>query len=204
MDEQNDLFEPFNRLHAENSSIEGTGIGLALSKKLMQMMDGTIGCISQPGEGATFWVEFARRDKDGQNPELTDKQLDPKALKTYQGMILYVEDNPDNLTLMEEIIAEETAYQLLTAPTAEIGLSLARQHHPDVIILDINLPGMDGIETMKIIKADAALKQIPVFALSANVTDNTVQHALAAGFQAYLNKPLDVDVLLKALEVAVV
>ena len=195
------LFQPFNRLNAEQSGIEGTGVGLALTKQLVELMHGEIGVLSAAGQGATFWAELPAAESA---IEITDipRQDNERFLENTNmstKLILYVEDNPVNLTLMEELVRYETGYELLSATNAEKGLSLAETRRPDLIILDINLPGMSGLEAITRLKTNAGTYDIPVIALSADAMQGTIDKAMAAGFQDYLTKPMDIAQIIEIL-----
>jgi CheY-like chemotaxis protein/anti-sigma regulatory factor (Ser/Thr protein kinase) len=193
------LFQPFERLDAERTGIEGTGIGLALSKRLVEMMDGRIGVNSEVGQGSRFWIRLP----------LAVHQTEPAALGPPSGLstsdfapdeplhtVLYIEDNPVNTILMEAMLSRLRGVRLVTAVLPRAGLVLARNAHPALILLDINLPGMDGYEVLRHLQADRRTAGIPVVAVSANAMDADLQAGLAAGFADYLPKPLDMQNLL--------
>src|SRR5450432_1142497 len=198
------LFQSFNRL-GQGSAEEGTGIGLVVTKRLVEVMGGTIGVESSVGRGSTFWVDLIAESEpgltpDGAQPEaIEEPQSRSGALRT----LLYVEDNPANLQLVVQIIARRPAIRLLSARTGDIGIELARAARPDVILMDINLPGMSGIKAMQILRADTLTQHIPVVALSANAMPRDIERGLQAGFFRYLTKPLRVEELLETWDVAV-
>ncbi len=194
--QQAGLFEAFNRLGAKNSAIEGAGVGLTIAKALTELMGGRIGFESTLGAGTTFWVEFqlAEDPKGDEAGETTATGEGPS-----RPTVLYVEDNPSNLRLMEMIFDQWPDLDLLAAPTAEMGLELARTAAPELVIMDINLPGMDGFEALEALRQDPATKEIPVIALSADVAESDRKRGLEAGFQEYLAKPLDVAELASVL-----
>ena len=187
-----ELFEPFERLGAEQSGVEGTGIGLTITKRTVEMMGGTLGVKSTEGKGSTFWVELPSRS--GAAPELS---LDAEAQIAIPGSVetpyqaLYIEDDRASLALMRSILSGQQQASLLTAPNAELGLQLARNERPDIIFMDINLPGMDGFQALQALKEDEATRDIPVIAISAGAMAEDIEHGLAAGFFDYLIKPLD-------------
>ena len=203
------LFEAFNRLGQEHGPEEGTGIGLMVSKQLVELMGGTIGARSVVGSGSVFWIEFqASADQGLAGREIAPTMITP--LPQVGGLqmhtLLYIEDNPANLTLVERLIARRPDLRLLTATEAIRGIELARTQMPDVILMDINLPGMSGVQALGVLLKDPLTQHIPVIALSANARANDVQKGLEAGFFRYLTKPIHVagfmSTLTEALEFA--
>ena len=200
---QNEIFQPFNRLGAETSEIEGTGIGLVLTKKLMEEMQGSIGFSSEEGKGSTFWLDFPAADWANKAGASKEKQETANLQVTEaEKLLLYVEDNPANLTLMESIVEDIPNLTLLSTHTAELGLALAEERIPDLIILDVNLPGMDGCEAARLLKSRKATKGIPVLALSADAMPRSIERGLEAGFKEYLTKPIDLPKLIAAIREA--
>lgn len=200
------LFQPFNRLGQESGAEEGTGIGLVVTQRLVHLMGGQIGADSTPGVGSVFWIEMALTEApqtvalDDAHP--TDAPR-PEALPgTHQHTLLYVEDNPANLELVEQIVARRTDMRLLGAADASLGIEFARVYQPEVILMDINLPGISGVEALKILRADPDTAHIPVIALSANAVPRDIQKGLDAGFFNYLTKPIKVAQLMDALDAA--
>jgi PAS domain S-box-containing protein len=199
------LFQPFNRLGRERSAEEGTGIGLAMSKRLVELMGGVIGAESTVGAGSVFWFELnsaaePRLDIDGAHSAIVEVPVRHGA--PVRSTLLYVEDNPANLKLIEQIIARSPDIGLLTARDGLEGVELARVKQPDVILMDINLPGISGIEALKILREDPATAHIPVVALSAHAMLGDIDKALQAGFFRYLTKPIKVREFMETLEVA--
>jgi PAS domain S-box-containing protein len=199
------LFQSFNRLGRETTAEEGTGIGLVMSKRLVEMMGGAIGVESTVGVGSVFWFELnsavtPRLLLDhAQSPEIVQAQLqDGAALRT----LLYVEDNPANLKLVEQLIARRPDMRLLSARDGNRGVELAREHRPDVILMDINLPGISGIEALKLLREGASTAHIPVVALSANAMPRDIERGLQAGFFRYLTKPIKINEFMDAVNVA--
>jgi PAS domain S-box-containing protein len=199
------LFQPFNRLGQERGREEGTGIGLVMSKRLVELMGGLIGVDSTVGLGSVFWFELNSTDEpqleaDTEQPTVS-APADRSSLRPLRSL-LYVEDNPANLKLIEQLIARRSDLRLLSARDGILGIDLARAHHPDVILMDINLPGISGIEALRILRGDPATAHIPVIALSANAMPRDVEKGLQAGFFRYLTKPIKVDEFMDTLGVA--
>ncbi len=217
------LFQPFNRLGQAAGPIKGTGIGLVVSKRLVELMGGEIGVNSKPGEGCVFWVDLGAapagalaQPQEAQAavpaqtaPDQTPADANPDANPDGQPakpmrLLLYVEDNQPNLQLMEEIISRRADVELLCAHDAKTGIALAHSHRPDVILMDINLPGMSGVQALATLRDHPATRHIPVVALSANAIPSDIDHGLRAGFFRYITKPLNIgkfmDVLDQALE----
>jgi len=202
-DRQMELFSPFNRLGAETSDIEGTGIGLVLTKRLMEEMGGEIGFSSEEGRGSTFWIEFpVAKPATAQPAQQDNGTASELILDGQEKLLLYVEDNPANLALMESIVEGVRNLSLISAPTGELGYSLAEAHNPDIIILDINLPGMDGCEAVRLLRSRKSTKNTPILALSADAMPRSVDRGLKAGFDDYLTKPIDVPRLMEAIRTA--
>ncbi len=199
------LFQPFNRLGKEAGTEEGTGIGLVVTKRLVELMGGSIGVDSAVGVGSVFWFELSLTSA----PQLAPHEAEHATLVPAQlpdGMplhtLLYVEDNPANLELVEQIISRRPDLRLLSAADGNLGIEFARAYLPEVILMDINLPGISGIEAMKTLRADPATAHIPIIALSANALTHDIEKALAAGFFNYLTKPIKVNAFMDALDVA--
>jgi PAS domain S-box-containing protein len=199
------LFEPFNRLGQERSAEEGTGIGLVMSKRVVELMGGVIGVESTVGVGSVFWFEL----NSAAAPQLAVDTAEPAALAAAQVQLsarlrtlLYVEDNPANLMLVEQLIARRPDMRLLSARDGNLGIQLARSRRPQVILMDINLPGISGIEALKILREDPATAHIPVVALSANAMPRDIEKGLQAGFFRYLTKPIKVNEFMDTLDVA--
>ena len=200
------LFQPFNRLGQEGGTEEGTGIGLVVCKRLVELMGGEIGAQSTPGSGSLFWFELDLATMAA--PELgTSESLSliqgPAEKARAQRTVLYVEDNRANMELMEQLIARRPDMRLLSALDARIGIALARIHQPQLILMDINLPGISGLEALKILRADPATAHIPVLALSANAMPRDIERGLQAGFLRYLTKPIRVPAFMDALDFAI-
>ena len=199
------LFQPFNRLGQENSGVEGTGIGLVMSKLLVELMGGKIGVDSKVGEGSVFWYELntvAAPSLVGESAKTLHKAQGVLPHGTPLNTLLYVEDNPANMALVEQLIARRPDLHLLTAVNGLLGIELARAQVPDVILMDINLPGLSGIEAMTILQKDPATTHIPVIAISANAMQSDIKAGLDAGFLQYITKPIKVDEFMAALDKA--
>ncbi|HEY0489245.1 MAG TPA: PAS domain S-box protein [Telluria sp.] len=201
------LFQPFNRLGQQDGGEEGTGIGLVVTKQLVELMGGLIGVESAVGVGTVFWVELAAATA----PELALENIDDVSLERRpavardlcdQPTLLYVEDNPANLALVEQLIARRGDVKLLTAIDGHLGIELARTYLPDAILMDINLPGISGYGALKILQEDPLTAHIPVLALSANAVPRDIEKGLEAGFFRYLTKPIRVREFMDALDVA--
>ena len=199
------LFQPFNRLGRETGSEEGTGIGLVVTKRLVEMMGGTIGVESTVGEGSVFWVDLSLTTapqfvvRDAEHAALMQPQVpEGRPPRT----LLYVEDNPANLELVEQLIERRSDLRLLSAADGSLGVEFARAYLPKVILMDINLPGISGIDALRILRADPLTAHIPIIALSANAMPRDIETGLAAGFFSYLTKPIKVDEFMEALDKA--
>lgn len=190
-----ELFQPFNRLGRETSDVAGTGIGLAVSRRLAEAMDGRLEAASRAGEGSTFtlYLPLARPAA----APVTATPLTTGSLP--EATMLYVEDNPSNIALMRHVIAALGPIQLHVAENGHEGLALARDLRPDVILLDINLPGLSGFELKARLDADPLTRGLPVLALSASAMPQDVKRGREAGFRDYLTKPLDITALAEAL-----
>ncbi len=199
------LFQPFNRLGQEASGEEGTGIGLVVAKQLIELMGGVIGVESTVGTGSVFWFElmagaepqFAAGSGDTQAPVVTHV---PSGARVRT--VLYVEDNPANLKLVQQLVARRHDLQLLSAVTGNLGVELAISHQPEVILMDINLPDISGIDALKLLNRNPATARIPVVALSANAMPHDIEKGLQAGFFRYLTKPIKINEFLETLNEA--
>lgn len=200
------LFQPFNRLGKEASAEEGTGIGLVMTKRLIELMGGKINVESTVGEGTVFWV-----DLDISTPALETDNTDSTSIKinidhakdgVAKRTLLYVEDNPANLMLVEDIIDRRSDISLLTAREGYSGIELARIAQPDLILMDINLPGINGTEVLHILAKDPATMHIPIIALSANALPRDIEKGLESGFFRYLTKPIKINEFMDALDMA--
>jgi PAS domain S-box-containing protein len=199
------LFQPFNRLGQEANTVEGTGIGLVTTKRLVELMNGVIGVESKVGVGSVFWIEL----HETAEPYRAVDEGEPAAVTLAHAhadagsrTLLYVEDNPANLMLVKDLIARRPDIRLLSARDGIRGLEIARASRPDVILMDINLPGISGIQALRILANDPATAHIPVIALSANVMPRDIEKGVEAGFFRYLTKPIKVSEFMDTLDVA--
>jgi PAS domain S-box-containing protein len=196
------LFTPFDRLGAEQSAVEGTGLGLALSARIMHAMGGGIGASSQMGRGSTFWVDLPRAEPPpSKKPEENeDEPLPDRHLAAGKRTILYIEDNLSNLTLVQEILRQQPQVELLSAMQGRLGLDLARKHSPDLILLDVHLPDLDGWDVFSQLQGEETTRNIPVIVISADATARQIQQFMTAGARDYLTKPLDVTKFSRVIE----
>ena len=244
-EQQDQLFVPFSRLGAERSGVEGTGVGLAVSKQLVEVMGGVIGVDSFPGHGSTFWVELLpsdpaladrrplragaapapapsperatnghrnghappRHDGDGDAVEpdgVTGLQprngAEPQGLAGRGVVVLQIEDNPSNSALVEQVLAKRPDVRLVSAGEGRAGLELARQHRPDLVLLDLHLPDLPGDELLHRLKAVPELADTKVVVVSADATPSRIREMLDLGVEGYLTKPVDVDALLRLVD----
>lgn len=200
-EQQDRLFQPFERLGAEQGSIEGTGIGLTITRHLVQLMGCRIGLASEVGRGSTFWVELPLA------PEGASAATGPPAVVAAgpraggrRSRVLYIEDNPVNLGLMRRVIRRRPDLELADASSAETGLPLAREVRPDLVLLDINMPGMNGFEILAELRQMPELGNPPVVALTANAMKGDLERGLEAGFSAYVTKPIDIPAFYALLD----
>ncbi len=197
------LFQPFNRLGQQASVVEGTGIGLVVSKQLIELMGGIMGVESTVGQGSLFWYEL----KLTAAPQaLVQQTTDPTRVQAQRSapvkIVLYVEDDPANLLLVESLIERRSDFRFLGARDGTSGVALARSSHPDVILMDIDLPDISGIDALELLASDLETKQIPVIALTANAMRHDIEKGKAAGFFHYLTKPVNVTELMTTLDLA--
>lgn len=196
------LFEPFTRFVAPGEGIEGTGIGLLITKRLLEAMGGALSVQSQPGAGSCFRFELARTSAPTPAvpapPQAENPTGSPAPQRTRT--VVYVEDNPSNVAVFRQVLALRPAIELLTAGDGVSGLALVRAHRPDLVVIDIDLPGMDGLELCRRLRADTHTSGIPLVALSANAMPRDIERGREAGFVAYLTKPMDVPALIAQLD----
>jgi PAS domain S-box-containing protein len=195
------LFNPFDRLGAEATEVEGTGLGLVLSKRLTEAMGGTLGFVSTGGQGTTFFVELPQATgARGRQAQVRAAAALAPAAGSQDRSVLYVEDNLDNLALIEGVLAYRPRVRLLSAMQGGMALDLARQHRPDLILLDVHLPDMPGDEVLRRLRADSRLRRTPVIVISADATPHQAERLRAAGAWEYLTKPIDVARFLTLLD----
>jgi PAS domain S-box-containing protein len=197
------LFQPFNRLGQESGIEQGTGIGLVVTKRLVEVMKGAIGVNSTVGAGTVFWIDLVATTAPRHDFTQVDSATSSKDRAKFEGpvrTVLYVEDNPANLKLVTMLFARRADLRLLTAENGNLGVELAQAHLPDVILMDINLPGISGLKVMSILSKDVATAHIPIIALSANANPSDIERGLKAGFLRYLTKPIKVDELMETLD----
>jgi len=203
LENQSKLFVPFERLGAEQTGVEGTGLGLALSKRLLEMMGGSIGVENNPDRGATFWMELPMVPDPVRQAETEIVGLpvsSPPVTEARQRIVLYVEDNLSNITLIEHIIVHRPHVKLVAAMQGRLGLDLAREHRPDLILLDLHLPDISGEEVLQGLRQQSDLRNIPVIVISADATRGRIERLMSMGVLDYLPKPLDIKRFLQLLD----
>jgi PAS domain S-box-containing protein len=193
------LFTPFERLGAEQSTVEGTGLGLALSKRLVDAMGGTITVHSEPGQGSSFSIELEVTASPVLDAPPADREPPPSADAEHK-TVLYIEDNVSNVELVERILQRRPQVDLLVAMQGELGLDLARQHEPDLVLVDLNLPDIDGETVLRRLRAERRMHDVPVVILSADATAGQIDRLRAAGATDYMTKPLDVARFLQVVD----
>jgi PAS domain S-box-containing protein len=200
LDKQDKVFLPFQRAGQETGPIEGTGIGLTITKRLAELMGGAVGFKSTTMQGSEFWIDMPIH---ASKPALAPIDLGTEATQLgvgSKGLVLYVEDNPANVTFMKDLLGSFDGVDLIVAPTAEMGIELARARRPAAIIMDINLPGMSGLDALRILKQMPETRDLQVIALTAAASERDKERGEQAGFYRYLTKPVKVDELEAALE----
>ena len=214
-EQQAHLFEPYNRLGAEKFDTQGAGIGLVITKNIIERMGGNLTVQSQIGRGSTFQIQMPidqslaadttvfsnQRNADSrrENEKASTSQIQHQ-IQHQQYTVLHIEDNPANLRLVEQILSQHNNIKVINAPGPALGLELATAHQPDLIILDINLPGMNGYEVLKTLHLHNETCNIPVIAVSANAMPKDIKKGQDAGFYRYITKPVDVKELLITLK----
>lgn len=194
------LFSPFERLEHSSGSIPGLGIGLHIAKQLVEAMHGTIGVESVQGRGSTFWFELPVAEATEEPAVAPGKAILPAMYGDARFVVLYIEDNPANVQLVKKALQGKQEIELLTARTAEEGLTLAEEDRPDLILMDIQLPGIDGVTATKLLKEIVATRDIPVVALSASAMKEDIERALSSGCVGYMTKPLELQALYELID----
>lgn len=196
-----ELFLPFHRLDAQYGVVEGTGIGLTITRQLVELMGGEVGVESLVGAGTTFWIDLpaVTLPKTDANAEASRADETPLA-DAHAHLILCIDDNPVNLKLIAQMLRTRPHINLLTAHTPQLGIELALARHPELILLDINMPGLNGYQVLEVFKANERLRAIPVVAVTANALARDIERGRAAGFTEYLTKPLDLGAFLKTID----
>jgi CheY-like chemotaxis protein len=195
------LFQPFERLGAEHTPVEGTGLGLALCKQLVELMAGAISVESMVDHGTTAWVEMPLvSNPGGAVGHDTGFIKFPAGPGAGPKTLLYIEDNLSNIRLIEAMVANHPGIRLLVAMQGRLGLGLAHEHHPDLILLDVHLPDLAGGEVLRQLQSNRDTRAIPVVMLSADATQSQIERLLAAGARDYLTKPLDVKKFLHVVD----
>ena len=200
------LFKPFNRLGLESSNIEGVGIGLVISKNIISLMNGKIGVDTQPGKGSTFWLELPSDDNAPMHNDYGEivKPISSAQIQISDNRptILYIEDNPANFRLVNQILTQHKNINVLSAHEPLLGIDIATEHKPELILLDINLPGMSGYDVLKKLRQKEVTREIPVIAVTANVMAADIEMGILAGFEDYITKPVMVTKLLQSVDKA--
>jgi CheY-like chemotaxis protein len=202
-DRMDRLFTPFERMGAEHTATEGTGLGLALSKRLMEAMGGSIGAESHAPDGITFWIELPLAEGQLERWDRLEGATADAACPAPSGRthrILYVEDNLANLALVRRILSRRPGIELIPSMQGELALELAQLHRPDLVLLDLHLPGIPGDEVLRRLRLTPETREIPVVVVSADATPGQAARLLAAGAQGYLTKPLDVRSVLATVD----
>ncbi len=202
LDQQENIFKPFDRMGAEFSAVEGSGIGMPITKKLTELMGGTLGFESEVGKGSCFHIALPITNNPSMNVEILEKNISGQTEETELNgkLILYIEDNPNNLELVKKIFNAKKNLKLISATNAKDGIDMAKTEKPDLILLDIHLPEMDGFTAFKKLKNLDETLNIPVIAVSADAMEKDKTEALGMGFKSYLTKPFKIDHFLKEID----
>jgi CheY-like chemotaxis protein len=194
------LFVPFERLGAAATEVEGTGIGLALSRRLAEAMGGTLDVDSVAGEGSTFWIELPQVEGTVERYErLAGEPMPPRVDVDHRHLVLYIEDNLANVKLAERVFAERGDIELMPVMQGRLGVELARQHRPELILVDLHLPDIPGDEVLQALRTDPLTRPIPVIIVSADASPGRIERLRAAGATAYVTKPFNVRELIRTV-----
>ena len=196
------LFTPFNRLGQEMSPTSGTGIGLVVTKRLIELMGGRIGVESTPGTGSTFWVEMRKCAAPYMIGDATAAMMESGGTGKFS-TVLYVEDNAANMNLVERLLERRLDLAMMKAVTAAEGIEIARAELPTIILVGVDLPDMNGVDVLGVLRADPRTKHIPVVAVSANAMPRDIERGIKAGFLRYVTKPIKVSIFMSALDAAI-
>lgn len=196
------LATPFNRLQREEASVEGTGIGLTITRQIVKAMDGTLGISSEVGAGSTFWIELPECQPKAPEPEIPVEKTAAEVTvpEQWSDIVLYIEDNPVNLKLVEQFVRRHGKARMVPADSPEKGIELATNLKPAVILLDLSMPSMDGFQVLAILKAKPELAGIPIIAMTAHALPEDIHRGKAAGFDDYLTKPLKLKHFFQVLD----
>jgi signal transduction histidine kinase/ActR/RegA family two-component response regulator len=195
------VFTPFDRLGAEQSAIEGTGLGLALSQRLMHAMNGEIGIETAVVKGSTFWIELPLTESPLERISVQKRDVAQRTeADPARRTVLYIEDNISNLTLVEQLLEEKPEIRLISAMQGRLGLDLARQHGPDLILLDLHLPDLPGWDVLAQLKENEVTSRIPVIVISADATKRQIDRLMSRGASSYLTKPIEVPEFFRVLD----
>ena len=201
LEHQGALFSPFERLGHELGQIDGSGIGLSITKQIVEMLGGQIGFESEHEKGSTFWVDIGLSDQQSVDPsEINVSEITEMNDSERKRTVLYIEDNEDSVHLVKAIVAQIGNIKLLTAENATIGYDISTSKKPDLILMDINLPGMNGLQALKRLQRTIETRDIPVIAVTSNTQVKDIEEGLKAGFKAYITKPIQVTEFIHTID----
>jgi len=201
-DKKDKIFQPFQRFDLDANNIEGTGIGLTISKQLVELMNGTLGFESVLGKGSYFYIDIPLSDKTPLPIPIEEESdsIQPSLAENIKKGILYIEDIPANVNLVKRILTKRPHIELISASNALDGIKIAQTQIPDLILMDIHLPGMDGLTAFKKLRTIEATRNIPVIALTAGAMDSQIKKAMAMGFHSYITKPIEIPKFLNRID----